>query len=385
MDIHKHRNRVLKHILLDKPGKDIYLKSLGFEWKDSNAHDYLAWTDFKKIYFNSQKLEGMLKTATQGQVDMDGVILHETLHNLWMHGTRGEGREFPNAWKIACEYAINHFISEHILNNYLWVIEMGGIYPSEHITRSMILEGIPFTTEGFYKYLVSQSPKEDMAQVACSCSHTGENAPAPELTDDVVNLILSADPAVFTENERDDVLKAIMEIQHVDEQPIPWEQLLLGGMEDSVEMEYSYSRPNRRNSDLPASRPEKLLSFYWILDVSPSIDQDMKNSFMSTLQAGIDKYQDAEHRVIFFANTVVGDIIIHSGDNVSDIEVPEGEGTCLDEVWKILEESKPDHALVLTDLELYPVPKPTHTQIIWGVVNDCRIFDPDYGRVIQLS
>lgn len=386
MDIYRHRNRVLKHILLDKSGKDVYLKSLGFEWKDSNTYDYVAWTDFKKIYFNSQKLEEMLKNSQHDQVSMDGVVLHETLHNLWMHDVRGKDREFPNAWKIACEYAINRFISTYILNNVAWVYELNGMYPPDDIVNPMIRDGFPLTTEGFYKFL-TQYLEEDLAQVPCSCSHTGEDAPtSSELTDEAVNMVLSADPEVFVgDEERDDVLKAIMEIQHVDEQPIPWEQLLLGGMEDSVEMEYSYSKPNRRNSELPASRPEKLLSFCWILDVSPSIDEDMKNSFMSTLQAGIDKYQDAQHRVIFFADTVLDDITISSGSNISDIDVPEGYGTCLEDVWKILEEDRPDHALVLTDLELYPVPKPSHTQIVWGVVNDNRIFDPDYGRVIQLS
>lgn len=385
MDIHKQRNRVLKHILLEKPGKDIYLKSLGFEWKDSNAHDYLAWTDFKKIYFNSQKLKEVLKNASQDQVDMDGVVLHETLHNLWMHGVRGEDRKFPNTWRTACEYAINYFISMHVLRDTRWVEELDGLYPSEHTIQTMIIGNFPLTTEGFYEYLVSQDVEEDLKEVSCSCCRTREGTPTPELSNDDLNMILSAGPGVFPEDERNDVLKAIVKIQQEDEQPVPWEQLLLGGMEDSVEMEYSYSKPNRRNSDLPASRPEKLLSFCWILDVSPSIDNVMKSSFISTVQAGIDKYQDAKHRVIFFAGEVVEDIIIHSGDSISNIYVPTGCGTCLIDVWEILEESKPDHALVLTDLELYPVPKPSHTQIIWGVVNNNRIFDPDYGRVIQLT
>lgn len=159
----------------------------------------------------------------------------------------------------------------------------------------------------------------------------------------------------------------------------------MGGIEDAITQEQSWSLPSRRNELMPGWRHEKLLSFVWILDVSPSIDDEMKQSFMNTLQAGINLYHDAQHRVIFFADGIEEDILVTSGTNLSRMEIPSGCGTCLNEVWEVLERDLPEYALVLTDLELAEVPKPSFTKVVWGIVGNYRSFDPNYGVKIELK
>ena len=184
--------------------------------------------------------------------------------------------------------------------------------------------------------------------------------------------------------ERNDIIKFLV-AHRTAPQKVPWEMLLLGGIEDAMSQEQSWAKPSRRDEELPTWQNEKLLSFVWILDVSPSIDDEMKKSFMNTLQAGINLYNDAQHRVIFFGDGIVADITVSSGTNLSRMEIPTSMGTDLTEVWQVLDQDLPEYALVLTDLELYEVPKPQYTKVIWGIVGNRRLFDPDYGVKIILK
>ena len=400
MDIYTERQKALRAILLNDPGKDILLKSLGFDWKDSSELDYLAWTDFKHLYFNTAKIERQLAGSPVTNGATRGLILHECLHNLWLHDVRSKDRKFPNAWKLACEYAINYYITVHVfaVTNWVmadpaWITALNGLIPGPTTVSAMMEQKIPFTTEGFYSYLTKdekiqndKAHENTLNRGKCKCSHTQEESPLEEVPiEDLLQQVKNTGGDIFIEGEKEDILRNLLNLQEQESMDVPWDQLLLGGLEDSIEMEYTYSRPNRRNEELPSYQPEKLLSFCWVLDVSPSITDEMKGSFISTLQAGIDRYRDSTHRVIFFAEGIVKDITVSPGTDISNIELPEEWGTDLTEVWNVLEEDKPDYALVLTDLEMFPVPEPSHTQIVWGVVNNIRIFNPDYGRVIELS
>ena len=383
MNISGTRNRFLKKILLDHTFSGILLKALSMPWKLSDKYDYLAWTDFKSIFINDGKLMPMLEGIEnlRKQVLIQCLIMHEVLHNQWLHDIRGKDKQNQGAWTKACEYAINLYIAAEIGDkDYKWVKELGGIYPDKELFEYMRQNAIPATTEGFYKALTETAHQDKSG--GCKCPfhlHVGgERDPDPA---HLLQTILTAQD----DEETEDIRQFLLDRTAAPEQKVPWDQVLLGGIENAVNLERSFSRPSRRNSELPGRQHEKLLSFVWILDVSPSIDDEMKNSFMATLQAGINKYHDASHRVIFFADSVEQDITISAGTDVSSIEVPSGNGTCLIDVWEILEKDHPEYALVLTDLELSEVPKPSRTHVVWGVVGDYACWEPDYGTIINLD
>ena len=386
------RKIAVKHILRRGPADYLLRQSLGKPWVMSTHHDEMAWTDFRTLFFNMPKLNAQLDSwgaASGTPLDpgnrTDALLAaacHEILHNLWLHKYRGKGKEHQ-IWSAACEYAINHQLGTIFGLN--WIDHLNVMYPSAALLEQLREDGLEPTTDGFYEILFKHAefvPAVGSIKCGfCDRQHLPDDEEDKSDLDVMVGVLNHLPPDAA---ERDDIIRFLVANQTAP-QKVPWEMLLLGGIEDAMSQEQSWAKPSRRNEELPTWQNEKLLSFVWILDVSPSIDDEMKRSFMNTLQAGINLYNDAQHRVIFFGDGIVADITVSSGTNLSRMEIPTSMGTDLNEVWQVLDRDLPEYALVLTDLELYEVPKPQYTKVVWGIVGNRRLFDPDYGVKVILK
>lgn len=393
------RKVAVKHILRQGLADYLLRHSLCRPWVASTHLDEMAWTDFKSLFFNFPKLraqlDGWVNRNTlstpldpgEETVAFLAAACHEILHVLWLHKYRGKDKS-RDEWQAACEYAIN--IELYKIFGMNWIEHLNVMYPPQGLIDTLNRANLPPTTDNIYQALLERPayincPAASSIVKCGFCDRTHQEDPTEETEErdplDMVRVLHQLPPEAA---EREDILK-FLTAQQTPAQKVPWEMLLLGGIEDAITQEQSWARPSRRNDLLPGWRHEKLLSFVWILDVSPSISDEMKQSFMNTLQAGINLYHDAQHRVIFFADSIEADIVVSSGTNLSHMEIPSGCGTDLTDVWKILEQDLPEYALVLTDLELGAVPKPSYTKVVWGIVGDYRCFDPDYGVKIVLK
>ncbi len=397
-DLAELRTYAVRHILRRVKADYLLRHSLCKPWVASTSEDDMAWTDYKSLFFNFPRIRAQLDGATAQGIannkplepgDYTTAFLaaacHEILHVLWLHNIRAKGK-FEEIWRDACEYAINYELVE--LFGPEWIGHLNVMYPDKNILTALALQQLTPTTDNIYELLLKRAdlrprPTISTGVMPCKfCERAAKADPDDLPTTTEAARILNQLP--YGHGEREDIIKFLV-AEQVAPRKIPWEMLLLGGIEDAVTQEQSWSLPSRRNDLLPGYRHEKLLTFVWILDVSPSIDDTMKQSFMNTVQAGINLYHDAQHRIIFFAEGVVADIMVSSGADLSRMEIPCGSGTDLEEVWALLDRDNPEYALVLTDLQLNPVPKPRFTKIIWGVVGNHMFFDPDYGVKIFLK
>lgn len=380
------RRTAVRHILRKTHGSYLLRHALGKPWYASTQQEDMAWTDFRNLFFNFPLLQRTLMEYTnriqrplhpsETTTAILAALSHEILHVLWLHNHRGVGKH-REAWRVACEWAINYHLG--FIFGVDWITHLGVMYPNPDVLKKMRARDLPYTTDGFYTLLDEEGGNIPVLR-ACTFCERCETTPAPAPSaQDQLRMVLQ-----LPDSDEKAELLSHLTAQKVPEQKLPWETLLLGGIEDAVEQEQSWAKPSRYNEQLPGWRHRKMLSFVWILDVSPSIDDQMKQSFVNTLQAGINLYHDAQHRVIFFADGIEQDFVVSSGTDLSRMRIPSGNGTCLKEVWKVLERDRPEYALVLTDLELAPVPKPSVTRIIWGIVGNYRAFDPDYGTQIEL-
>ena len=394
MNVQELRKLALRKIITKHSLGYVFRYGLGKPWVESDELNEMAWTDFKKIYMNMGLLDESFNRhyksptvdptsqftadskAVRFSSAMLGALAHECLHNMWLHKSRAKDKQ-RKLWDIACEWSINWYLTVYYP---YFVKDLGVMYPPLEAIVWLEHRGQAVTTDGFYQYLLENSSKAPELLDSCRhCSHKGSDGEGEEDLFEQLNVARGLPDDDHKREVMQYITNACTKVQR-----IPWEQLLLGGIEDAMEQEQTWARPNRRQEGLPGWRREKLLSFTWVLDVSPSIDDDMKRSFVNTLQAGINLYHDAQHRVIFFAGGIEGDITIGAGTDLSKMEIPSGSSTDLSDVWEILEEDKPDYALVLTDLELAPVPEPSHTKVVWGVVGDYSHFNPEYGVRIDL-
>ena len=396
-DLDALRMYAVKQILRKVPADYLLRQSLCKPWISSTHLDEMAWTDFKTLFFNFPKIRAQLDRWTTctltggptGHMGLDpgeevtafmAAACHEILHCLWLHKFRGRKKR-RQEWRAACEYAINYELAN--LFGKEWIHHLNVMYPGKDLMKGLKKHSLPPTTDGFYEVLcLEEDLMNQVPKIPCTFCERCEQG--VEVEDDDKSMVRVLNQLPEDSPERKEILEFLV-AEQAPPQKVPWEMLMLGGIENAMSQEQSWASPSRRNELLPGWRHEKLLSFVWILDVSPSIDDEMKQSFVNTLQAGINLYHDAQHRVIFFADGIMQDILLDSGSNLCRMQVPSGDGTDLAEVWRVLEQDKPEYALVLTDLELYEVPKPTYTKIVWGIVGNRRMFDPDYGVKIVLK
>ena len=397
-DLTELRTYAVRHILRRAKADYLLRHSLCKPWIASTQEDDMAWTDYKSLFFNFPRIRAQLDgAAVQGIANRKplqpgdyttaflAAACHEILHVLWLHNIRSKDKH-QAVWRDACEYAINYELASLFGRD--WIDHLNVMYPDSLILNALTVQKLAPTTDNFYDLMLKRPDLRPKLPITtgvfpCKFCERAERADPDDLptTSDAVRVL---NHLPYNHNEREGIIKFLVAEQEAPRK-IPWEMLLLGGIEDAVTQEQSWALPSRRNDLLPGWRHEKLLTFVWILDVSPSIDETMKKSFMNTVQAGINLYHDAQHRIIFFAEDVVADIMVSSGTDLSRMEIPCGSGTDLRDVWDLLDRDSPEYALVLTDLELSPVPKPRFTKIIWGIVGNQRIFDPDYGVKIALK
>lgn len=396
-DLAELRTYTVRHILRRAKADYLLRHSLCKPWVASTSEDEMAWTDYKSLFFNFPRIRAQLDGATaQGLAlgkpldpgDYTTAFLaaacHEILHNLWLHHHRSKGKS-PSIWRDACEYAINFELGT--LFGKAWVSHLNVMYPSNQMLTALAAKDLPPTTDGFYELLMANpnlGPSNSGVLMNCKFCERAAEQDKDGASFEPTEIMRVLNHLPHDCSEREGILR-FLTAQQEQSQKVPWEMLLLGGIEDAMTQEQTWALPSRRNDLLPGWRHEKLLSFVWILDVSPSIDDKMKQSFMNTVQAGINLYHDAQHRIIFFAGTVEADIVIGSGTDLSRMEIPCGNDTDLTDVWALLERDMPEYALVLTDLQLGKVPKPSVTKVIWGIVGNYRYFNPDYGVKIVLK
>ena len=391
------RTLAVRNILRKTKAAFLLRHALCKPWVASTQLNEMAWTDFKSLFFNFPRIQTQLDGAAKRGIALNkpldpgehttaflAAASHEILHVLWLHHFRSDGK-LADAWSAACEYAINFELVNYFGKD--WIKHLDVMYPSNEMLTVLSAAKLPPTTDGFYEILSrhpAMMPKPDSGKMECKFCARAQEAKGKEEFPDASGAVRVLHHLPTDSKERENILR-FLTAQQEQARKIPWEMLLLGGIEDAMSQEQSWAKPSRRDEELPTWQNEKLLNFVWILDVSPSIDDTMKQSFMNTLQAGINLYHDAQHRVIFFADGIVEDIMVSSGTNLTQMEIPCGNGTDLKEVWEVLERDMPEYALVLTDLELSPVPKPSFTKIVWGIVGEQQMFHPDYGIKVVLK
>lgn len=156
---------------------------------------------------------------------------------------------------------------------------------------------------------------------------------------------------------------------------VPWERLLDRFMQDLIEEDYSWARPNRRypNIYLPQRIQEegKLQKLNYYLDVSGSITDADSLRFNSEVKFIKDRYSPHELNLIQFDCRIQKEQLIRDQDDFKEVEIIGRGGTSLVPVRNHIIDNKPTAAIIFTDLccgamEILPIDIP----VIWVVLNN---------------
>ena len=168
---------------------------------------------------------------------------------------------------------------------------------------------------------------------------------------------------------------------------LPWEQLLRRFFTEQANEDYSWSKPNRRYDDvyLPSKFSEDgLTTINYYLDISGSIsDADILR--FNSEGAFIKKEFNPEHLNLITFDTRIRDQYYFSEDMVFEQIVVTGRGgTDLHPVAKHINKTKPNVAVIFSDLWVDPMPSVGSIPVLWVVIGNPGATVP-FGKMVHID
>jgi len=307
-----------------------------------------AATDGRALYYNRNFFEDL----TNKQVEF--VIGHEILHNVFDHLGRNEGRN-RKVFNIAADYCVNgQLIRDHI----------GEQPPKIPIFHDPLHYGK--SAEQVYDELMEKYDDEELGALGklldehIDWDKDGENG-RPQYTkeelkairDEVREATIQAANAAGAGNTPAGVARLIKDLT---EPKINWRQYLRQQIQSLIKSDYSFTRPNRKGwalgAILPSMKNEETIDVCVGLDMSGSITDVMGKDMLSEIKGIMDEYKDFKVKIWCFDTSVYNEQNFDSYENeIERYELKGGGGTDFDANWTYMKEHDivPKKFIMFTD------------------------------------
>jgi len=319
-----------------------------------------AATDGRTIYFNRDFFAPM----TTKQVEF--VIAHEILHNVFDHMGRVENRD-RKIWNAAADYCVNGQLTRD---------RIGEQPPEINIYNDPKYYGKG--AEEIYDELYDNADKIDIGQLLDD--HIDWTGPKgkdgqpkytkeemKQIRDEVREATMQAAQAAGAGNTPASVQRMIKELT---EAKMNWREILRQQIQSTIKNDYTFMRPNRKgwhmSAILPGTNYEETIDICIAIDMSGSIGDEQAKDFLSEIKGIMQEYKDFKIKVWCFDTRVYNeaDFDGYSMDEFDDYEVMGGGGTDFDANWNYMKEHdiNPKKFIMFTDG--YPYSS-------WGDENYC--------------
>ena len=316
----------------------------GTEWMGTAA------TDGRTIYFNRKFFEPL----SVKQVEF--VIAHEILHNVFDHMGRREGRN-ARIFNIAADYCVNgqlvrDRIGEHVI---------------EGITIFHDSKYYGMGAEEVYDKIFDEMDEQELdalGQLLDDHIDWGENGKdgqpkyskeeLKQIRDEIREATMQAAQAAGTGNTPANVQRMIKELT---EPKMNWREIIRQQIQSTIKDDYSFMRPNRRgwhmNAILPGTQFKETIDICVAIDMSGSIGDEQAKDFLSEIKGIMQEYQDFKIKVWCFDTRVYNeqDYDGYCMDDFDNYEVMGGGGTEFDVNWDYMKENdiNPKKFIMFTD------------------------------------
>lgn len=286
------------------------------------------------------------------------VLAHEILHIALKHGLR-RGTRDPLLWNIACDYAINLMLVEDGME-----MVQGGLL--DHKYKGMNADQI-------YNELIKEYPQGGKGGQGEGDDEGEGNQGQPgiSLPQDVLGQDVQ-DPKVSSSAEAQELGQKIDQkvgqaanmarmagnvpggigrvIDEILNPQVPWDEMLRHYMTAFVKTSESWSKRNRRFSDiyLPGPQGEAMGELVVIADQSGSVTPKENNQIAAEIQAMRDLLNPERIRVIWADTEVAGEQVFEQGQEL-ELEPCGGGGTDMRVPIKRAEEFDPVVCILITD------------------------------------
>ena len=316
----------------------------GTEWMGTAA------TDGRTIYFNRKFFEPL----SVKQVEF--VIAHEILHNVFDHMGRREGRN-ARIFNIAADYCVNgqlvrDRIGEHVI---------------EGITIFHDSKYYGMGAEEVYDKIFDEMDEQELdalGQLLDDHIDWGENGKdgqpkyskeeLKQIRDEIREATMQAAQAAGAGNTPANVQRMIKELT---EPKMNWREIIRQQIQSTIKDDYSFMRPNRKgwhmNAILPGTQFKETIDICVAIDMSGSIGDEQAKDFLSEIKGIMQEYQDFKIKVWCFDTRVYNeqDYDGYCMDDFDNYEVMGGGGTEFDVNWDYMKENdiNPKKFIMFTD------------------------------------
>ena len=316
--------------------------------QDASEWCKTAATDGRHLFYNREFFGGL----TTKQVEF--VVAHEILHNVFDHMGRNEGRD-RQIFNIAADYCVNGQLIRDYIGEQPPEIKI--FHDPQHYNKS---------AEQVYDEIFEKYDDEQLAALGqllddhIDWEKEGEGRPAyskdelKQIRDEIREATMQAANAAGAGNTPANVQRMIKELT---EPKMNWRELLRQQIQSTIKTDYSFSRPNRKGwhtgAILPGMKFDETIDIAVSLDMSGSITNEMSIDFITELKGIMDEYKDYNIKLWCFDTKVYNeqDFDGYSGEDILNYEIMGGGGTDFMCNWEYMKEHDitPKKFIMFTD------------------------------------
>ena len=309
-----------------------------------------AATDGRTIFFNRD----FFTPLTVKQIEF--VIAHEILHNVFDHLSRTEGRD-RRIFNAAADYCVNgQLVRDRI----------GEAPPEIKIFHDP--KYYNWSAEQVYDDIFEKHDEESLAalgQLLDDHVDWGDkdgkgNRPSyskeelKQIRDEIREATMQAAQAAGAGNTPASIQRMIKELT---EPKMNWREILRQQIQSTIKHDFSFMRPNRKgwhmNAILPGQQYRETIDICIAIDMSGSIGDEQAKDFLSEIKGIMQEYQDFKIKVWCFDTKVYNeqDYDGYSMDEFDEYEPMGGGGTEFDVNWEYMKENdiSPKKFIMFTD------------------------------------
>lgn len=307
-----------------------------------------AATDGRNLYYNRNFFDKL----TNKQVEF--VVAHEILHNVFDHMMRVEGRD-RFIWNAAADYSVNgQLVRDRI----------GEVPPDIKIFHDTMHYGK--STEQIYDEIFEKMDEDQLNALGQLLdehidwekdgkdgrpSYTKEEL--KQIRDEIKEATIQAAQAAGAGNVPASVARMIKDLT---EPKMNWREILRQQIQSVIKNDYTFMRPSRKawhmSAILPGTQFDETIDICCSIDMSGSITDEMGKDFISEIKGIMEEYKDYKIKLWCFDTKVYNEADFDGyNDDIMGYELMGGGGTDFVCNWTYMKEHdiNPKKFIMFTD------------------------------------
>jgi predicted metal-dependent peptidase len=286
------------------------------------------------------------------------VVAHEILHNVFDHIARTEGRN-KQIWNAAIDYAVNgQLVRDRIGDHNFSDIKI--YHDPKHYGKS---------AEQIYDEIYDEEDQKSMdalgqlldQHIDWSGDGNGDDGQPQyskeemkQIRDEIREAVMQAASAAGAGNVPGNIQRMIKELT---EPKMNWRDILRQQIQSTIRSDFTFARPSRKGwhtgAILPGMNFQETIDICVSIDMSGSIGDDQAKDFLSEIKGIMEEYKDFKIKLWCFDTRVYNeaDFDGYSMDEFDNYKPKGGGGTEFDVNWNYMKEHDivPKKFIMFTD------------------------------------